>query len=206
MGHVVDFIVLDTRDEIWFEASEFAFYNVDREEDPTLSYHGNLTIHDNFICEDIHAAKEKINELDTGFYSDHAVQFYDYSHIGDAQPTKKLLNLKSRLAEMEQKYEEYVDKTHVCRRTSQFIGCEKCGSKINSLWFSYESGKFRTDKCAVCNFDLRSPTTKARIEKYHKDMKELRKLISKDEAKLQDRVNARHKPKVKWLLKVEVHC
>ena len=107
---------------------------------------------------------------------------------------------------MEQKYDEYVDKTHVCRRTSQFIGCEKCGSKINSLWFSYEGGKFRTDKCAVCNFDLRSPTTKARIEKYHKDMKELRKLISKDEAKLQDRVNARHKPKVKWLLKVEVHC
>lgn len=25
MGHVVDYIVLDTRDEIWFEASEFAF-------------------------------------------------------------------------------------------------------------------------------------------------------------------------------------
>lgn len=94
----------------------------------------------------------------------------------------------------------------MCRRTSQFIGCEKCGSKINSLWFSYKSGKFRTDKCAVCDFDLRSPTTKTRVEKFHKDIKELRKLISTEETKLQDRVNARHKPKVQWLLKVEVHC
>ena len=57
MGHVKDYIVVDSRDELWVEASEFAFYNVDREEDPTLSYHGDLTIHDNFICEDIHAAE-----------------------------------------------------------------------------------------------------------------------------------------------------
>ena len=43
MGHVIDFKVVDTRDEIWVEALEFAEYNVDRQENPSGSYHGNLT-------------------------------------------------------------------------------------------------------------------------------------------------------------------
>ena len=73
MGHAVEYFTANKRSDIMRIAEEFAFYNTDRGENPTGDYHGNMTIHDNVVCESYMQAYEKINQWDTGFYSDHAV-------------------------------------------------------------------------------------------------------------------------------------
>lgn len=40
-------------------------------------YHGNMTIHKDIICKNYDEACKKIEELDTGWYSDHAVRYKD---------------------------------------------------------------------------------------------------------------------------------
>ena len=50
MGHAIDYIEVDKRSDIWKAAEKFASRNVDREENPSGSYHGNLHIHDKPIC------------------------------------------------------------------------------------------------------------------------------------------------------------
>lgn len=46
---------------------------VDRDGD--APYHGNLSFHRNIVCKDRAEAEKKIDQLDKGWYSDHAV-FY----------------------------------------------------------------------------------------------------------------------------------
>ena len=41
----------------------------------TSSYHGNLKFHRNIICANSDEARDKIKELDSGWYDDHAVFF-----------------------------------------------------------------------------------------------------------------------------------
>ena len=41
------------------------------------SYHGNLKFHRDIICKTAEEAKEKIKQLDKGWYDDHAVFFKD---------------------------------------------------------------------------------------------------------------------------------
>lgn len=54
------------------ELNKFAY-------DPQESsgYHGNLKFHKDIICANIEEAKEKISQLDKGWYDDHAVFFKD---------------------------------------------------------------------------------------------------------------------------------
>ena len=40
-------------------------------------YHGNLKFHRDIVCKTVEEAKEKIKQLDNGWYDDHAVFFKD---------------------------------------------------------------------------------------------------------------------------------
>lgn len=75
MGHAVDYITVAKRSDISKAADNFAARNVDRQENPSGFYHGNLTIHDKPICENYNEAVRMIEQWDAGFYSDHAVQY-----------------------------------------------------------------------------------------------------------------------------------
>lgn len=41
----------------------------------TSGYHGNLKFHRDIVCKNENEAREKIDELDNGWYDDHAVFF-----------------------------------------------------------------------------------------------------------------------------------
>jgi hypothetical protein len=43
----------------------------------TSGYHGNLTFHKDIICRNAEEAYQKLEELDKGWYDDHAVFFKD---------------------------------------------------------------------------------------------------------------------------------
>ena len=43
----------------------------------TSGYHGNLTFHKDIVCRNAEEAYQKLEELDKGWYDDHAVYFKD---------------------------------------------------------------------------------------------------------------------------------
>ena len=190
MGHAVDYIVVNKRDEVWKAAEAFAFYNTDRQENPSGTYHGNMTIHDNVICEDYKQAYDKIQQWDDGWYSDHAVQFRDTDAM---KPTKAVEALMAKASKISADKKDYIEKHSLKERKSEFIGCKKCGSKLANKYL-------KGNRCPVCGEDLRAEYIVKRIEKYNKDyndaLDKVRELKKKQAGKCP----------VRWLVKVEVHC
>lgn len=193
MGHATRFIKTDKRSEIMGVAEEFAFYNVDRQENPSGSYHGNMTIHDNIVCANYEDAVQFINDRDSGWYDDHAVK---YKACEDVKETSITRQLKERIKKNEIHRREFIQSHHVWQRKSETIGCPCCKSSLSRLYME----KLKADNCPLCRTDLRSPTIQNRIEKFTIDEKELQNRILEEEHKLKD------KAPTKWLVKVEVHC
>lgn len=190
MGHAVEYYTVGKRSSIMKVAEEFAFYNTDRGENPTGHYHGNMTIHDNVVCESYMQAYEKINQWDTGFYSDHAVQYKDKRGL---KPTKAMENLKAKMDKLQADRDAYIEKHSLKERKSEYIGCKRCGSKLSNKYL-------RGTKCPLCGEELRADYIIDRIKKYDADYKELQKRYETLET------NQKGKCPIKWLVKVEVHC
>ena len=190
MGHAINYITVNKRNEIWPAAEDFAFYNTDRGENPSGSYHGNLKIHDSIMCECYDDAVAKIEELDTGWYSDHAVQFKDKSAL---KPTKTMLALKAKAEKLNADKHAYIEAHSLKNRKSVFIGCKKCDSK---LAVQYLKG----NKCPLCGNELRADYIVERIKKFDADIKEADRQYNEMRNKQTGKCPAR------WLVKVEVHC
>lgn len=62
-------------------------------------------------------------------------------------------------------------------RTSAFIGCVKCGSKLSRVHLT-------SNKCPVCHEDLRSTTELNAIDALKKKAKTLQERIKAEEARL----------------------
>lgn len=190
MGHAIEYFTTDNRSEIMNIAEEFAWCNVDRMENHSGSYHGNMHIHDNIICESYNEAFKKIEALDRGFYDDHAVQYKDKDSL---PPNKSMLVLKERMNKNRKDKEAYAEAHSLKNRKSAFIGCPECGSKLSLKYLRYY-------KCPLCNKDLRPDYVVERLKKYDEDWEELKE-------KYYEVVrNRKDKCKTMWLIKVEVHC
>lgn len=190
MGHAINYFTVDDKSGIMRVAENYARHNTDMEENPSGSYHGNMTIHKNTICESYEDAEVFIKRHDTGWYSDHAVQFKDKNVL---KPTKQMESIKARADKMAKDRAEYAEKHAVKNRKSEFAGCKKCGSKVAIKYL-------RGDKCPVCGQDLRAEYIVERLKKYNEDIVKL----DKQYAELKN--NQQGKCPIKWLVKVEVHC
>lgn len=190
MGHVIDYLTVDKRSDIMKAASAFASRNVDRGENPSGSYHGNMHIHDTPICESYEEAEDMIRQLDTGWYSDHAVRFYDKSSL---KPTKQMTALEERKKKLILARDEYKKEHSIQNRKSEFVGCKECRSKISAK-------HLRNHFCPVCGKDLWADYILERIKKYNADIKDVEKQYNE----LQKKQTG--KCPIRWLVKVEVHC
>ena len=190
MGHAIDYIEVNKRSDIWKVAERFAARNVDRGENPSGSYHGNLTIHDKPICDSWEDAKGRIEGWDLGWYSDHAVQFKDKSYL---KPTKQMKEIKRQRLETMDKRDEFIKEHMPNRVKAELIGCKNCNSKIAKKYL-------RGAHCPVCHADLRPKSTIERIEGYDAKIVELDKRYKELEKKQTG------KCPIRWLVKVEVHC
>lgn len=97
MGKAIDYITVDHSGKIEKAAREFAFYNVDRYENPEGSYHGNLTILTGTVFDSYEAAYGYLTER-----ASHAPSYHDfavpYKQRESKEPTKTILELNERLA------------------------------------------------------------------------------------------------------------
>lgn len=186
MGHAVNYYSVEKRSDVLKIAREHAMHYTDREENPNGSYHENMTIHDDIVCNSYEEAEAMIDSLDKGFYDDHAVRYKV-----ETEPTKQMLAEKARGEKIMQSKLEYEDKHSLFNRKSKFVGCKNCESKL--------SLEHLTDyKCPVCGVDLRADYIVERIKKYMDDYKESLRRYND----LKDK----QKSKTMWLVKVEVHC
>ncbi len=139
----------------------------------TNSYHGNLTIHDNYTCNGYDEALATIRRLDDGWYSDHIVKY--------KRPSEKAKKDSDSWIE---KRDSYINSHSIHKRTSKYIGCPECGSK---LYLGY----IRGEKCPLCHTDLRPESTIEKIKWYDKKAEDALKNGKQEEY---------------WLAKIEYHC
>ena len=190
MGHAIEHIVVDKKEQIMSVAKRFASANVDRQENPHGEYHGNMTIHDYPIYESHADALWAIRQYDKGFYSDHAVRYKDKSSL---KPTKAMLEIEERRQRNRTEKKSYIEAHSVCNRKSAFVGCKRCESKIATKYLN-------KDFCPVCGKDLRAQYVIDRLKKYDEDFEKLRERYEELEKKQTG------KCPIRWLVKVEVHC
>lgn len=113
------------------------------------------------------------------------VRYLDYP---ETKSSKKMEDLKRRIAETQQKYTDYTNSHMVYDQKAAYIGCDKCGSKINR---EYLKGN---NYCPVCHADMRSATVLNTLNGYLKKVKELSAQL-KEETKKQAE---KSKPTVMW--------
>ena len=86
MGHIIDYIPVDKREDIFPAAHDFAHVNVNRNENWDGSYHGNMTILDDVEpLSNYDAAVEYLSERSQSArrsYSDYAVRYYSSNGDG----------------------------------------------------------------------------------------------------------------------------
>lgn len=190
MGHIIDYITVKKKEEILPAAAQFTFENCDRQENPSGRYPNHqMHIHETPILASKTSAEEWIDSsYPAGYYNDHAVRFRVNPH-----PSKKMLGIQERLDRTIQQKEKYEKEHSVHKRTSAYIGCPKCGSKLSMQYLKGEH-------CPLCRHDLRAETTIKQIKTYEKKIEDLR--LEYEQA---ERDNNMKNSQEYWLARVEVH-
>ena len=190
MGHAIGggFLRATTKEaamrEAQADAEEFAFYNVDRGENLSGSYHGNMRFYDKtFDTED--DAEDFFNSL--GSYCDGVCMVKEAGRGAQNRYAKRVEAIeKKRRAFLENIEERFKE------RTSQSIGCKKCGTRIAS-----DVALQRKLRCPNCYNWLVTDAVKARYAKFDEQLELAKEQLNKDTAE---------NGKVRFWCKYEVHC
>lgn len=222
MGHNITHFSVDyktDKNKIMAEVEEWASHNVDREEDPFGSYHGNFKFYDLGLKGRDEAEEWIRKNFESGqWYKDGAVSFYDYGDMKDTSQIAKIKETAKKLRDMAYKY--LIDHSIQMQKAS-YIGCknEECESKISREYMSKYKTRCECDwsdrenkyvlkidkqKCPVCGADLRAEYIIAKQKEFEDKINMLDKKLKELEGKQKDK-NIK-KAKKKWLVKVEVHC
>lgn len=197
MTHVIEYHTLDRnadRDQFIADMDEEV-----RAEDYLEGgfYDGSqLTWHDNTVYDTREDAEKAIKELIQQAYDDHAVLFHDTAAL-KLKPSKAQQAMEARLNRLILEREQYIAAHHVNARTSEFIGCTHCGSRISRKYL-------RSDDCPVCGHELRPKSTLDRIASFDKRIQSLSTRLHESQQAAERK--AYRKAPVRWLVKTEYHC
>ena len=190
MGHAVGggFLNAKTKEQAMKEgladAKEFAFYNVDRGEDPSCSYHGNFRFYDKVFNSE-EEAEEFFDSL--GSYCDGVCMVKEGGKGAKNRYAKKVESIRK-------KQREFVDKVieKFKERTSKSVGCKKCGTRVAS-----DIALKRHLHCPNCNNWMVPDTVKEKYNKFDEQFALAKKQYNKDCAE---------SGKIRYWAKYEVHC
>ena len=188
MGHQIDYYTLPgnaTNAEI----KDLTKHAYDPQE--SCCYHGNLTIHRGTVYKNREEAEKAISKFDTGWYSDHAVLFYQHEQ---GKPTAQMKSISDQIVKLNQRYNECLEKHDVKNFKASFIGCPKCQSKIAKIYI-------KNSICPVCFSSFKSTST---IEEEKKMSARIRELQQKYHD-LSEANNKKMPAKKMFLVKIEWH-
>lgn len=151
-------------------------HNADLEEFPNMGCSLPFKVKNDKVFDSFNAAEEYSDNIFAQWNRKYhlVVPFKDTS---EAKETKKIQDLKRRIKETEEKSAAYFEAHKVSNLKAAYIGCQKCGSKINKDYLK------SSNRCLVCGQDLRSETTKKMLASYEKKMKDLRKQMEEEKSK-----------------------
>lgn len=188
MGHAIHYIEVDekaNKNSVMTDIHEHA------RRDGDSGYSSKMTWHDEISpLLSREEAEAFIEAHDKGFYDDHAVRFFDYS---GATKTAKITEYEMKIAELMKAKQKYIAEHSVRNFQAKYIGCPKCGSKINKDYL-------RAERCPLCGMELRSQTTLDKIKWFDTKIEDYRNRVDMEKMK------QKNKAKIKWLVKYEYHC
>lgn len=200
MGHARTIDIVNKKSEIMPFAREFAFYNTDRMENPSGSYDNRLTIVEDIVIDSFEEAEEYLSSRFQG-YNDGAVQFRDVESI---KVPKAIETKEKQIAKVRFELKEEREKNHFANHKSKFIGCPHCQSKINAEFVKKARMLYLINTCPVCKEDMRPKTVLDKLKNKEKKIDDLKKQVNAMKKEFQKKV--KDKAKIKWAVKVEVHC
>lgn len=162
---------------------------LDRERGVQKPVHLKLILLDAEPVDGYDNAMKKIDDLykEYGRRNNYGIRYMDY---GKVKPTKKMEDMKRQIGELEQKSATYATEHSVLAFKAEFVGCPCCGSKL-------KRERLKTDKCPLCNTDMRSKTTIETLNGYRSKIRELEKRIRTEENKQKGRAEMR------WMVHAE---
>lgn len=136
MGHTVDYYTSKAGSEksLKLFIDSVTAHAYDPRE--TSSYHGHMTIHRDKVYQTYDEAMQAIESFDNGWYDDHTVRYKALTPEG-----------RKKMEEIMAKRDAFIEAHSIHKRTSAYVGCPECKSKLN---LSYIKG----EKCPLCNTDL----------------------------------------------------
>ena len=190
MGHAIGggFLDAKTKEEAMKKglaaAKEFASYNVDRQENPYGDY-GNSFEFYNRIFDSEEEAYDFFYNL--GSYRDGVCMVKEPSKGSMTRYRKKYYSISNKKAEFLQNVKEKFKE-----RTSKTVKCKECGCRSQKDMIIKHNLH-----CPSCGKWMVSDTTKARYEKFVKQLEEAGEQLKKETAE---------KGKIRYWAKYEVHC
>lgn len=156
--------------------TSYVRHNADLEEFPGMGCSLPFKVVTGKTFESFDAAETYSDEISSVWYRKYhlVVPFRDTS---EAKETKKIQDLRRRIKETEEKNSAYLEAHKVSNLKAAYIGCQKCGSKINKEYMK------NSNRCPVCGQDLRSETTKKTLATYEKKIKDLKKQMEKEKSR-----------------------
>ena len=155
--------------EGYADACDFAFYNVDRHEDPSGSYNNSFRFYDK--CFDTEEDAEDFFKS-LGDYVDGVCMVKQASKSASNKYQKTMTKIREKQQAIKEKAIERFKE-----RTSETIGCKECGTRITK-----EVALQRKLICPKCRNWLVSNTTKAQYNKYEEAKELAEKQLVKDTA------------------------
>ena len=115
-------------------------------------------------CSGLYRDIKYIESHDRGDYDNLAVKYKSYANV-EIKSTKACENLKTKIADLTDKKRVYETQHGVRNFKSSYIGCSRCGSKVNREYL-------KGNRCPVCGEDLRGKTTLDTLKRYDERIKE----------------------------------
>lgn len=139
------------------------------------------------------------NEDRKHWYNCMAVKYKTVKHdaLRQSKQSKKEEELTAAIKAQMDNLNKIEKGASVQNRTSEYIGCEKCGSKLKRTLL-------KTERCPLCGNDLRSKTNLDRMANARAKYNEL---IQKRDAEEKKRIESLKKTagEIRWLVKIEYH-
>ena len=139
------------------------------------------------ICASYSEAQKYIEAHDKKWYDCLAVRYYEPIR----EKSKKIDELATKVRDAYRLYDERNSALYPKTRTSEFIGCSKCSSRLATK-------HLKTNHCPVCHADLRPEST----------MKSIAAAKAKLERAIKERdeyIDKHSKKEIRWLVKIEYH-
>ena len=146
-------------------------------------------------CDTYEEAIKYIENHDRGDYDNLAVKYKNYANV-EIKPAKACESLKIKIAELTEKKRAYETQHGVHNFKSSYIGCSRCGSKINREYL-------KGNRCPVCGEDLRGKTTLDTLKRYDERIKEATEALKEEQ--LKNKKKHEKKAKTEWIVKIEYH-